>query len=378
MIIGRIGSFLYRGGVLAEAERQSNNLNLMRLLAAVAVLFAHCWPLALDASAQDPLSRALSSYTGRKLVISGLAVNMFFIISGYLVTKSAVMRSNLVEFTWARILRIYPALIVNVLAVSLVIGPIITSATLVEYFSDSLLWKFVSKNLVMWDAAYYLPGVFEQTMSKAVNGSLWTLPLEIRCYIGVGLLYLTRALNYRILVTLIFAGLYALHVAMPEAEILGASAATPNYVYFILGGNFFLYRKWIPAHPIFPTVLLIGGLLMSGVWYGDVAAMLGCVWLVLWAGLVAHPLPSFRRWLGDPSYGVYIWAFPIQQLTIVLWSGLSPWGVLVITLPTTLLISVLSWRYVEKPALAQKAMLGQFSAGHLRLVKAYMKKVVKA
>ncbi len=369
MIIARaIDQLIGKNGFFKDAERRENNLNQMRLAAALAVLFAHCWPLATS-GAIDPVSRGLSALTGKNLYVSALAVNMFFVISGYLVTKSAIMRANILEYAWARILRIYPALIVNVLVVSLLFGSLVTTLTPAAYFASPDLWQYITRNVIMWNAAYDLPGVFEGTATGVVNGSLWTLPLEIRCYLGVGILYLIGAFKQRVAVTLMSAALYGANVAFPEAKILGPPAAAQNFAYFIVGAHFFLYRELLPARPIFPAAILLLGLVTPWQHLSVAIGSLGFSWLILWMGLTTPVAPSLEHWLGDPSYGIYIWAYPIAQLALLVTPSASPWLVLLYCLPATVLLGVISWRFLEKPALAHKADFAAMSVGHLQHVR---------
>jgi peptidoglycan/LPS O-acetylase OafA/YrhL len=136
-----------------------NNFTLLRLIAAISVLYYHCYPLALGRGAHDPITTLMQKYAG--IGLGGLAVGSFFLISGFLVTASFVNRQNLLAFVEARALRIFPGLLVAVLFCVLIVGPLSTSLPLVDYLSNNRSWSFLAKNsTLIFGIQYDLPGVF--------------------------------------------------------------------------------------------------------------------------------------------------------------------------------------------------------------------------
>ena len=157
---------------------RDNNFNLIRIAAALAVLVSHCFILPTGRSNDDPL-HALTGIT-----VGDLAVDVFFVISGFLISKSALER-NSCKFLSARALRIYPALLV-------MLG--ITTLALWAAFSQMDLWSFLThrdsvayfwRNSTLFPGVtFYLPGIFtENPIWRSVNGSLWTLTWEVRFYV---------------------------------------------------------------------------------------------------------------------------------------------------------------------------------------------------
>lgn len=340
------------GVAFADAERADNNLSLLRLAAAFAVLFAHSWPVVEGAGAQDPVTRALSAALDQPVALSGLAVHAFFVISGYLVTKSALTRRSPLQFAAARVLRIYPALLVHVLIVALFIGPLITGIPVAQYFLDARFSEFVANNALMWNATYELPGVFEERLSKAVNASLWTLPVEIRCYLAIGFLLAAGLLrSWTVAALLVVLG--GLSMFAPELRALGEANAASNIFYFMFGALVFLFREKVPANGVFSLGLLLAGAAAFRAGSGPLLVGAGLGLSVLWAGLIAPKLFDSARWLGDPSYGVYLWAYPIQQIVVETTHVVDPWAVTAIAGVLTLAAGVLSWRLVERRALAK-------------------------
>lgn len=336
--------------MFSDAERSENNLTLLRLLAASAVLFAHSWPAAEGPGSVDPASALLSSALRHPVALSGLAVHAFFVISGYLVTKSAMRRASVARFAAARALRIYPALLLHVAGLALVIGPAATSLPLSEYLGDGKLWKFVVNNGLMWNAAYYLPGVFTDHPFTAANASLWTLPVEIRCYVAIGLFLAVGALRRRRVFAAIWGALLALSVAAPT--VLGNPDTAGNIRFFVFGALVCALRDVIPATGLLPAILFGGGVAATTAGGGVYPAAIGFAFSILWIGLIAPRGMDTERVLGDPSYGVYLWAFPIQQLVVAAAPKAGPFLVAMIAAPIVLVIGVLSWRFVERPALA--------------------------
>ncbi|HXI85870.1 MAG TPA: acyltransferase, partial [Parvularculaceae bacterium] len=345
------------GRAFLATERAANNLSLLRFVAAGAVLFAHSWPIASGKAAVDPATTALSSIFGPKAAVSALAVHAFFVISGYLVAKSAVMRADLNEYIWARILRIYPALIVNVLLTAFVLGQYVSNMPYTEYLASGRLWGFVGNNILSWNATYVLPGVFSTNPLDAVNGSLWTLPLEIRCYVAVGALLAIGVLRRTTLFSALAAALLLFDSLFRDISVLGDEPVAACFDYFLIGALFFANRRFIPASPIAAIGLLAVSALIAYQPAARLAAMTGYAWLILWVGLAAPRAPWLERWIGDPSYGVYIYAFPIQQLIVFHIGQGAPWKVFVMAGAATLLAGILSWRIIEDPALAHKKVV---------------------
>lgn len=116
--------------------------------------------------------------------MGGIAVDVFFITSGFLITYSFFSRNNIIAFIWARILRIYPALFVAIVFCVFVVGLFFTTNTISDYLFDPQTFKFFRRNVTLFSGVKYeLPGVFtDNPYMNAVNGSLWTLPYEIKMY----------------------------------------------------------------------------------------------------------------------------------------------------------------------------------------------------
>jgi peptidoglycan/LPS O-acetylase OafA/YrhL len=337
----------------------SNNFNIMRLIAAWLILFGHCYGL-YDHSA-DPI------HTYLKLPGSSYyALACFFTISGYLVTSSWQRQPDLFNFSANRILRIFPGLMVTILLTTFVVGPVVTTLPAADYFTHSNTWKYL-RGLFVFGLRYELPGVFETVpYAGAVNGSLWSLKLELQYYIILALLALAGLLKPRIIPLLaigcLLCNLWLAGMAgNPPKEIWGMKYS--NMTNFTLWGFFFwagsslLLLKntslFSPALKIaIPVLALTGYYFLPYGYYIHTALM---PYIILSLGLRPSIIPS--RWLkeNDLSYGVYLYAFPVQQCYMLYIGnnyGIS--GFIIASTVFTLVLAWLSWRLVESPALRLK------------------------
>jgi len=329
------------------------------------VLWGHTFVLCYGpGGGKGYLSGLLRPVTAYGAGLPGIGVALFFVLSGYLVCKSYLNRQSLLVYIEARILRIYPALWLNLLLVTLVLGPVVTSLDLQDYFSHRGTWAYLQHNAWLFpDVKYRLPGVFlDNPRAGGVNGSLWTLPVEVRMYLIVAVLGVCGVLAKRAVFNLVAAAIVIFYIVAPEHFFLLHHTKQERLgVYFLLGAVFYINAKYIPVN-------LAGLLLLSaalGAMYFPAARppafnLVYALWftyLVLY--LSFHPklkLPDLGKH-GDFSYGLYLYAFPVTQ-TCILWLGAErPWLILALGFAFTMLLAVLSWFVVEKPALRLKGRL---------------------
>ena len=338
---------------------QWNNVDFIRFAAAVMVWYSHCFALFLGAD--DGLARWIPFES-----FGGLGVTIFFVISGYFITASAVRRPRFKTFARHRVLRILPALIVVVLLTAFVLGPLVTTLPWNEYFSHPKMWKYL-KTVLVFQVQYALPGVFQDNPAQAVNGSLWSLQHEVRCYTIIGLLAAVGWLRPRVMLTLL-AGLCLLRIygvmnaPMPD-RLLGMrweklETAVRLGSEFALGSMIYYFRSHLIIHwkwPLVAVIIAVASTFLAGGW-GKLLFDPALAVIVLYIGLMRLPiLSSFSRY-GDFSYGVYLYAFPMQQLSWYLFSH-APFSLLMaVSFLCTLCCAVLSWRWVEKPALSLKRL----------------------
>lgn len=318
---------------------RDNNLNFLRFVAASLVLLSHCWPLTQGTSDNEPAMRLFGLEMGR------MAVCVFFALSGFLVATSWERRPNIRTFALARARRVFPGLVVMLLALVLILGPIVTTASLSEYFSQRKTWSYLMFNATLYELRWGIPGVFDST---ALNGSLWTLPVEVRCYLALGLLGLTGALRRRITYPLL-AGLLTVLAFIGLIDVTHA----PLVWSFLVGVSASKWREKIALDGRIALVLLLSALFLMYLKVPLSTAVL--VFALGYGSLYLAYVPSgFIRafnHMGDYSYGIYIYAFPVQVTAHQLWPELSVTGMYVVAMPITLALAVVSWTFVESPAL---------------------------
>lgn len=155
-----------------------NNFTTIRIIFAWLVLYGHSFAVQKTPGMRDPLNMLFQGSAW----IGVIVVNGFFAISGFLVAASFVKR-GLKDYTISRILRIFPALLVCVFISVFVVGPLFTNLSLGDFFSQSKTYEYLANGLAFLQMKWTLPGVFETNVRNAINGSLWTLTVEVRCYL---------------------------------------------------------------------------------------------------------------------------------------------------------------------------------------------------
>jgi peptidoglycan/LPS O-acetylase OafA/YrhL len=318
------------------APHRVNNFDALRILAAVAVLVAHSVPLSYGPAHLD----ALWSFSHGRTTLGAVAVQIFFIISGYLITASYINTQNPRRFLRARALRLLPALIVVLFLLAFILGPLLTTVPLTQYFRSSLPYRAA---LGLSD---HLPGVFTQNpFSSGIDGSLWTLRYEALCYVAVLLLGMANRLRLRVLLPL-FVLLLAARLAFgPWAGLEFGTLFAAGAVLTCLRPP--LYKPLAIAAAILWIISLRHGL------FTLISDTFGA-YLVIYLGRGDLRLPNLAKY-GDLSYGVYIYAWPIQQsISFLLGRHANALINLVIALPLSLTCAFLSWHFIEFPALRRK------------------------
>jgi peptidoglycan/LPS O-acetylase OafA/YrhL len=338
--------------------------DLVRLVLCYEVMVWHCISLASGSITPGLASPFWLPFN--------LMVPMFFTLSGFLVTASALRLSRR-DYLLNRAARILPALFGVVTFAMLIAGPLATNLPLGRYFTDPRFWAHAS-NLVALPN-YWLPGVFETNPAPGgVNGSLWTVRWEIGCYMMMAIMVaagLPRrawavpalALGWAV-VNLFVDGMGITNLpgvaGKITRQIFGAGGML--FPYFLAGAAIYLFRNRIPWHgglaALSIGIIVAGSLLLDGRQWQEnplkiLTMILPSAYLVAWAGLKSLPVPRIYSG-GDYSYGIYLWHFPILQL-IQHYLHLDTWWQLLVFgfLPVTLAAAA-SWHLVEGPVLESR------------------------
>jgi peptidoglycan/LPS O-acetylase OafA/YrhL len=346
----RAGRDLAPTGVYARA---ATGFAWIRMVAALVVVIDHSAPLSGTRPNVLPFSWHLS--------IGHFALMTFFAMSGFQIAESWARKPNAGWFVLKRTLRILPPLVTVLLVAAFVIGPLVTSLPLRSYFADPQTWGYTPNGAGLYGLQHTLPGVFtDNPFPRAVNGSLWTLSMEVTGYALVLVFGLAGLITrFRYLLWFALAGLVLLdtwlHPLVAHLRIVQMPLAdtVPFLVAFTIGVVLYAYRDRLPLVPLVAWLLLIGYvaahflLAPADRFVLPLAAGYGAI-------VLAHRWPSslarFDDWVYG-SYGVYIWAFPIQQLLAL--AGLRTiLSLLLVALPLSYLAGLASWFLIERPTLS--------------------------
>ena len=351
-----------------------NSFGFLRLLFAFAVLVSHTFKLGYGQD--DPVGL----WSHGQAEIGSLSVTGFFVISGFLITRSG-RRTALGRFAWHRVLRILPAFWICLLVTAFVLAPIVA---LIERGSLSGFWghpegplQYVWHNWFIAIRQYEISGLLldvpygRMTGSGAIDGSLWSLVYEMMCYVMVAALAVFGILR-RARVAVLAAAAAGLLLAVVDLLRAGPGPhglAGPVFgidgldwhdlifltYAFILGAVLDLYRDriWLSDGLAIVAGLTVVLTLQFGAF--GVLGFPAYAYLILWA---ATRLPGRLQRVGrrnDYSYGFYIYAFPVQQIFALV--GVPSWGFipyLVACTVVTLGLAAASWHVIERPALSFK------------------------
>ncbi len=324
--------------------RSRNRLDLIRLLAALTVLLIHSIPI-----------YGLKNHLFPQIGLAGeMAVMVFFTISGYLITGSYLASRSLKPFLLNRSLRIFPGLI-GVTLCSIALGAALTSLPLHTYLHDPATWHYL-QNILLYPQVGTLPGVFETNpIPLALNGSLWTLRIEFTMYLLIPVLAFLRLLTPERILWIVAAFWIAfnhvLNLPYPPLVFYMESLAIAKFgISFMLGSALYLWRDRITLRADIAwlcLILLTGSFKTPSVGF---ATLLLIPYPTLYFGLQ----PS--RWrFPDISYGVYIFAFPLQQTYMqLIGRSLPPVWFPLTVIPCVGICALLSWYGIEKPMLRLK------------------------
>ena len=336
--------------VRVEPTDRRNNLNLIRLLAALAVMVSHAWPIVFGAGAPEPL--AATGYT-----LGTLAVMVFFGLSGFLIAASWHRDPDPWRFLVRRGRRLFPGLWAMLVVSALVLGPIVSTLGVGEYLGDPGTWRFLWQNALLLPIEPALPGVFTGNPYPAAAGSIWTLHYEALCYLALLLAGMMRLLRSDVAVWLaaavlalsIGAGLWPeqVHPRVASLIVLGLP--------FTLGAAAWSWRNRIVlGWPGIVLLVLAAWAARDGALYHPLVAA-AVVYATLWVGYVPWRIGAFVARTDDLSYGIYLYAFPVQGLVQHLTAPQDVPTHLALAVPPTVVLAILSWRWIERPWLRSGA-----------------------
>jgi peptidoglycan/LPS O-acetylase OafA/YrhL len=321
------------------------------------VIFGHSYlfpPASQPPGWWDPFT--LFHYPG--VYCGAIAVKLFFFISGLVVTDSLLRKGSIPGFLLGRFFRLWPALAVVLLLTAFVAGPLLTDWDAGIYLRNPAPREYVLDN-VLFNSGVELPGLFSANPRPyEMNGVLWTLRYEVAAYAWLLVCFALGVTRRRWICALLLVLVYV-DPLLPHPLLPTSQAGNPQVAYlpccFVLGACLACWKKHIVLRWEYPLVL--AGLLAifrHGM-LGPHLLILTVLFSALY--LSATPFVLRLRPRADLSYGIYLWGFPAQQVVAQTWGA----GGFAFNFLASVLLAVslalLSWRLVEKPAIALGARL---------------------
>ncbi len=338
----------------------TTGFDYLRILLSVSVLVFHS--IALSSGSDTWV------WMGPFRFLPATILPMFFALSGFLVTGS-LQRVKLHQFITLRLIRLIPALAVEITLSALIIGVLVTTLPLPAYLNEHMVWKYFL-NIVGY-IHYFLPGVFANNPTPSVmNGQLWTIPFEFESYFSLTVLSLISIFRRRAWFAIAVLG--ACVVATISTIVTHLGAGFDNnlpgrmlVMSFLAAVAVYLYKDKLPFSNLAGLISLIVSMVLLEYPQWCYIAPFPIAYATVWLGLMRPPAIPF----GDLSYGVYLFHFPVEQTLMHYFPGIHTWWLLtVMALPLTAIFAWLSWTLVEHPVLARKKQFLALSDRLLALV----------
>jgi len=337
-------------------DRKNNIFDYIRIILAIFVIVAHCYPLFFGIGVSDPITKKILVTES----LGGIAVIGFFTLSGFMITQSMMNSKNNKQFFGKRLIRIFPALIVMLLLTVFVLGPIVYNGNIANYFKSSSVWKYLVQNINLFgNTAYNIEGVFEgNPYPSAINGSLWSLKHEFIAYIFLMLLSSCAIIKNRkamLGITGVAILTYILNINFASifnflnniGVIMEISQFIKLIMYFLIGATIYLYKDKIKMsfkYFVFACIILLLGISLNATKYVLILTM---PYILMYIGTFKFKKDILAK-MGDFSYALYIYAFPIQQLIVFyLKDKISIWTYILLSIVITSVISIITTYVVD-------------------------------
>lgn len=334
-------------------RRDANNFDLIRLLAAISVIYGHSFALIKNVSGTDLIYNLTGIYSGE------WGLKTFFFLSGLLVVNSAISGKDGIAYTLHRFFRIWPALVFVVLGTAFFIGPLCTKLALSDYFREPTVYAYV-KHMLMFQTwgtqslGYYnLPGVFVDNQFKEnVNAPLWTLSVEVFAYILILAFNLIGVFNPKV-AGLIFA-VFMLDTFLPE-RILFFWLPKNDFNFsaipfcFAIGGLMAVYKEKISI-----TASTAIGFFLLCILFKDWVHKTYLIYsfiFILVIYIASIPIVVNLPRLPDLSYGTYLWGWPVQQMIASKFPEINFLPFFIFSLFISLIMAYISWQFVENKSI---------------------------
>lgn len=327
--------------------KRSSNLQLIRFLAALAVIVSHGFTIATGTSGNEFIDKT----TGGVLSLGGISVCIFFACGGYLIARSVTKNNTFKGYFKARITRIFPPLIL-VVVMCVILGAFLTTLSAGEYFTNTGTYKYLLNAVLV--PVHELPGVFQNNYwGPTVNGPLWTLPVEFGCYVFCFIAYKLHLLEKKHFIFTLPVPVAAVIAEKFMPEML-ASAVRPCVLFYI-GMMFYVYREYIEMKWYIAAASLAG--IVCGIAFGfpNIAMYLFLPYLLFYISFSVPQVPEWLGKTGDISYSLYLWGCPVQQSLVFLFATRNPYVNCSVAACIAIPLAIGTYFAAEKPFMKKKS-----------------------
>lgn len=330
-----------------------NNFDFLRVVFASTVAIAHLIELS-----EIPQIQPYAYLFNTRLAIDG-----FFIISGFLIAKSYESNKNFKVYVKKRIKRIVPAYFFLIIFCALTFV-VLSTNTFSNYFLSAQFWKYLIANLSFQNYIEpCLPGVFQGNLICAINGALWTIKIEEAFYLLLPVFYYfidSKKVNIYVLSIFIYIASVSYFSYFSYVDMYRIAKQLPGALAFFITGvmfyrHFNILDKW-KHHIIIPCLIifmleqyLLNTYVFKPITYG---------FMVFYIAYNFRKLNNFGKY-GDFTYGIYIYHFPLIQI-FVFYNLFSSYNYILVSIFLMLLVllaSVLSWYLLELRYLSESRKL---------------------
>lgn len=334
-----------------------NNFDFLRLVFSIFVIITHSYALT-----GLPEEDILYNNTEGQLSLSSLGVSGFFVISGYLIYQSLQRSTNIAEYFWKRFLRLFPALVVVLFLSIFLLSAVYEGSE--NYWTQKSVWTYFPKNISLYFIQFTISGVFENNpFPGMINGSLWTIAYEFTCYCLLGLLiFIPTNFKKNILIVIFSLFLVIRLVGGDHLEKYNFVLNAQNFIHLtllFLGGALIAEFNTILQiqKKSFLVILSIAILvIICGLGVYSIFQYIVLPFVIISSGLQSTRfINGLTKKIGDLSYGIYIYAFPVQQ-TLVYYFKPHLFELMIYTTLITCTMGFLSWHLIEKRCLKLKSL----------------------
>lgn len=330
---------------LAEmSQRKCQNLHFIKFIAAIAVMFFHAFSIATGDSSEE----CIVYITNGELNFGMLAVSIFFLVGGFFIAKSIQRLKTGKAYFKARMRKILPPLVfVNFLV--MIMGAFFSKYTIKQYFGMVETWKYMLNSIFI--LVHNLPGVFVNNVySQTVNGSLWTLPVEVFCYIACFIIYRLGFMSrkkFKITLPIVLVFFCGIYYMGNNIQII-RSLIRPCMLFYI-GMFFWIYRDKILLEKKWAIISFV--CLCISIYFRatNVGMILFFPYIVFVLCFEIKQVSELVGSLGNYSYGIYLWGFPVQQaITQKMGGAMNPYLNFILALPIVMILARITYLFTEK------------------------------